>query len=91
MATKPIACPYDEGTGFRFYRGNLVLDEGSTMKLPIYLEMKDLFDETVSFSKSRVTLKSERSFLLEQTDIGDNLGYVSFISVKAVFPSSTVE
>jgi hypothetical protein len=61
------------------------------MKLPIYLEMQDLLDETVSFSKSRVTLKSGRSFLLEQTNIGDNLGYVSFISVKVVFPSSTVE
>lgn len=91
MATKPITCPYDEGTGFRFYRGSLVLDEGNSMKLPIYLDMKDLLEETVSFSKSRVTLKAGKCFLLEQTDIGDDLGYVSFIGVKAVFPSTTVE
>jgi len=91
MATKPIICPYDEGTGFRFYRGSLVLDEGNIMKLPIYLDMKDLLEETVSFSKSRVTLKAGKCFLLQQTDIGDDLGYVSFLGVKAVFPSTTVE
>jgi len=91
MATKPITCPYDEGVGFRFYRSNLVLDEGNTNNLPIYLEMSDLVDESVSFSKSRVILKAGKCYLLSQTDIGDNQGYVSFIAVKAVYPSSTVE
>lgn len=91
MATKPITCPYDEGIGFRFYRSNLVLDEGNTNSLPIYLEMNDLVDESVAFSKSRVILKAGKCYLLSQTDIGDNLGYVSFIAVKAVYPTNTVE
>lgn len=90
MATKPVTCPYDEGTGFIFHRGNLVLDEGSN-KLPIYLELSDMSQETPDFSKSRVFLKSNKCFLLSQTNIGDNDGYVSFIAVKAVYPDSTVE
>lgn len=90
MATQPVQCPYDEGTGFRFHRGNLVLDEGGS-KLPIYLELSDMFQETPAFSKSRVFLKASKCFLLSQTNMGDNDGYVSFIAVKAVYPSSTVE
>lgn len=90
MATQPITCPYDEGTGFRFHRGNLVLDEGG-MNLPVYLELSDMFQETSAFSKSRAFLKAGKCFLLSQTNVGDNDGYVSFIAVKAVFPDSTVE
>lgn len=90
MATQPITCPYDEGTGFRFHRGNLVLDDGG-MKLPVYLELRDMFQETPAFSKNRVFLKANKCFLLSQTDIGDNDGYVSFIAVKATFPASVVE
>ena len=90
MATQPITCPYDEGTGFKFHRGNLVLDDGG-MKLPVYLELHDMFQETSAFSKNKVFLKSGKCFLLSQTNIGDDDGYVSFIAVKAIFPSSIVE
>jgi len=91
MATQPITCPYDEGTGFRFYRGNLVLDSGSDFNPQVYLELSDLMQETQAFSRNRVNLKAGKRYLLSQTNIGDNLGYVSFIGVKATFPSTVVE
>lgn len=91
MATQPITCPYDVLEGFRFYRGNLVLDSGNTSNPPKYLSMKDLNIGVDKFSRSRVTLKPGASSLLSQTDVGDEYGYVSFIAVKAIYPSSTVE
>jgi hypothetical protein len=90
MATRPVACPYDTPEGFRFYRDNLVLDNG--MGTPQkYLSMKDLLIGVDSFSKSRVSLNHGESFLLSQSDIGDDLGYVSFIAIKAKFPDTIVE
>ena len=90
MATRPVACPYDTPEGFRFYRDNLVLDNG--MGTPQkYLSMKDFLVDVDSFSKSRVSLNSGESFLLSQSDIGDDLGYVSFIAIKAKFPDTIVE
>lgn len=90
MATRPIACPYDTPEGFRFYRDNLVLDNG--MGTPQkYLPMKDLLIGVDSFSKSRVSLNSGESFLLSQSDVGDDMGYVSFIAIKAKFPDTIVE
>lgn len=91
MATQPITCPYGEGEGFKFYRGNLVLDDGKSMYPPIYMEFSDLLLDSSSFSKSSITLKSGKCFLLSQNDISNELGYVSFILVKAAFPQSTVE
>lgn len=91
MATQPITCPYDVLEGFRFYRGDLVLDNGATNNPPKYLSMKDLNITVDKFSRSRVTLKPGGYSLLSQTDIGDDYGYVSFIAVKAVYPDSTVE
>jgi hypothetical protein len=44
-----------------------------------------------SFSKSRVSLNSGESFLLSQSDVGDDTGYVSFIAIKAKFPDTIVE
>jgi hypothetical protein len=91
MATQPIKCPYDVLEGFRFYRGNLVLDNGMTTNPPKYLSLEDLNIAVDRFSRSRVTLKPGGYSLLSQTDIGDEYGYVSFIAVKAIYPSSTVE
>ena len=91
MATQPIKCPYDLLEGFRFYKGNLVLDNGMTNNPPNYLLMKDLKTGIDNFSRSRITLKPGACFLLSQTDIGNNQGYVSFIAVKAIYPSSTLE
>jgi len=91
MATQPIKCPYDLLEGFRFYNGNLVLDNGMTNNPPNYLLMKDLKTGIDNFSRSRITLKPGACFLLSQTDIGNNQGYVSFIAVKAVYPDLTVE
>ena len=64
MATKPIACPYDTPEGFRFYRDNLVLDDGTKSSPPKYLSMNDLLIGVESFSKSRVSLNAGESFLL---------------------------
>jgi len=91
MATKPVTCPYDEGEGFKFYRGNLVLDDGKSMYPPIYMELSDLLMESTSFSKSSINLRSGKCFLLSQNDIANDLGYVSFILVKAIFPQNTLE
>ena len=91
MATRPIACPYDTPEGFRFYRENLVLDDGTKTSPPKYLSMKDLFINVDSFSKSRVSLNPGESFLLSQSDIGDSDGYVSFIAIKAKFNPAVIE
>jgi hypothetical protein len=91
MATKPVTCPYGQGEGFKFYRSNLVFDDGKSTNLPIYMELNDMLQETSAFSKSRVNLKSGKCFLLSQNDVSDNLGYSSFILVKAVFPANIVE
>lgn len=91
MATKPVTCPYGEGEGFKFYRGNLVLDDGKSMYPSIYMELSDLLIESESFSKNSVRLNPGKCFLLSQNDIANDLGYVSFILVKAVFPQTTVE
>jgi len=91
MATQPVICPVPEVPGFTFSRGSLVLDDGTKTTPPVYLDLKDIKEELVSFSKSRVILKADKCFLLSQTDIGDDLGYVSFIAIKATFPDLTVE
>jgi hypothetical protein len=91
MATKPITCPYLEGEGFKFYRSNLVFDDGKSTNLPIYMELSDMLQETTGFSKSKVNLRAGKCFLLSQNDIGNKLGYVSFILVKAIFPNNIVE
>lgn len=91
MATQPITCPYDPAEGFRFYRGNLVLDNGMTNNPQPYMLMKDININVENFSRSRITLKPGACFLLSQTDIGNSEGYVSFIAVKAVYANLTVE
>jgi len=91
MATQPVTCPYTQPAGFNFFRGNLVLDDGSKATPPVYMELSDILEEVQSFSKSRSSLKSGQCYILTQTDIGDELGYVSFIAVKATFPSGTLE
>jgi len=91
MATKPIICPTTTPEGFVFYKGNLVMDDGLSSSPPIVMSMKDIFSEVKNFSKIRIPLKAGKCFLLSQTDVADDLGYVSFIAVKAIFGSSVVE
>lgn len=91
MATQPITCPVPETPGFVFNRSNLSLDDGTKTTPTPYLSLKDIKEDLVSFSRSRVILKATKCFTLSQTDIGDELGYVSFLAVKAVFPNLTVE
>lgn len=91
MATKPITCPYDVDAGFRFFRGNLILDDGNTTNPPVYMFLKDMFSIVNNFSKGSVNLRATKSFLLSQTDVADQNGYVGFIAIKAIFPNTLVE
>lgn len=91
MATKPITCPTSIPEGFVFYKGNLVIDDGLLNSPPVIMTMKDIFSEVSNFSKLRVTLKAGKCFLLSQTDVADEYGYVSFIAAKATFGTSVVE
>lgn len=91
MATQPVVCPVPTLPGFTFFKGNLVLDDGTKSSPPIYMQLKDMIEDVQAFSKSSVTVKSSRCFLLSQTDIGDSLGYVSYIAVKATYPASVLE
>jgi len=91
MATQPIICPYEEVPGFRFFRGNLVLDDGKTSSPPVYMYLSDIISEVTSFSKSSVTVRPSSCILLSQTDIGDSLGYVSFIAIRANFVGAGYE
>ena len=56
-----------------------------------YLSLSDLNIPVDKFSRSRVTLSPGSRSLLSQSDIADENGYVSFIAVKAVYPSTVVE
>ncbi len=91
MATQPVVCPVPTLPGFTFFKGNLVLDDGTKSSPPIYMQLRDMIEDVQSFSKSLVTVKAGRCFLLSQTDIADDLGYVSFIAVKATYPATSVE
>lgn len=91
MATQPINCPYDVTEGLRFYKEDLVLDDGNSMNPIKYLSLSDLSIPVNKFSRSRVTLSPGSRSLLSQSDIADENGYVSFIAVKAVYPSTVVE
>lgn len=91
MATQPIICPYVVDEGFRFYRGNLVLDNGQTNNPPIYLPMSDLELVVNTFSRNRAILRESSCFLLSQSDIANVEGYVDFIAIKAIFPAGIVE
>jgi len=91
MATKPITCPYEVLEGFRFYRGNLVLDTGETNNPQQYLSMSDLSLEVQNFSRNRAILNESSCYLLSQPDVTDEYGFVSYIAVKAIFPNTVVE
>ena len=91
MATRPIKCPYDEDSGFRFNRGYLVLDTPATNYPEKFIRFDDMFEEISSYSKLRINLTPSSCYLLSQTDISDSEGFVSFILAKATFPDSTLE
>ena len=91
MATQPIICPYVVDEGFRFYRGNLVLDNGKTNNPPIYLPMADLELSINTFARNRAILIESSCFLLSQSDIANAEGYVDFIAIKTIFPAGVVE
>ena len=80
MATQPINCPYDVTEGLRFYKEDLVLDDGNSMNPIKYLSLSDLSIPVNKFSRSRVTLSPGSRSLLSQSDIADENGYVSFIA-----------
>jgi hypothetical protein len=54
MATRPITCPYDEDSGFRFNRGYLVLDTPSANYPEKFIRFDDMFEEVTSYSKLRI-------------------------------------
>jgi hypothetical protein len=91
MATQPITCPYDVLEGFRFNRGNLVLDTGRTNNPQQYLGMSDLSWEIQNFARNRAMLNESSCYLLSQPDVADEYGFVSIIAIKAIFPSYIVE
>lgn len=91
MATRPIKCPYDEDSGFRFNRGFLVLDTPTTNYPEKFIRFDDLLEDVTSYSRLRINLSPSTCYLLSQTDIGDSEGFVSFILVKSTFPDTLVE
>jgi hypothetical protein len=91
MATQPITCPYLVDEGFRFYNGNLVLDNGQTNNPPVYLPMDDIELKVDTFARNRAILRVSSCFLLSQSDIANVDGYVDFIAIKAIFPANIVE
>lgn len=91
MATRPITCPYDEPSGFRFNRGYLVLDTPTTNYPEKFIRMDDIFEEVTAYSRIKINLSPSSCYLLSQTDISDSEGFVSFILVKSIFPDGTLE
>jgi hypothetical protein len=91
MATRPVKCPYDEDSGFRFNRGFLVLDTPTTNYPEKFIRMDDIFEEITSYSKLKINLPPSSCYLLSQTDISDSEGFVNFILVKSTFPEGTLE
>lgn len=87
MATRPIICPPDAADGFLFDRAELILEENNTTS--------DIFDfslysmEISGYAKTRHRLGPGKSFLLAQSDIGDNDGFVRFIAFTVSYPEGT--
>ena len=87
MATRPTICPPSPPDGFLFVRSELDLQlSGSLLEM---IDLSDFFLDITSFSKVRYKLGASDSFLLSQSDIGDDDGYVRFIVFKVIFPENT--
>lgn len=87
MATRPTICPPSPPDGFLFVRGDLDLQFSGI--LSEMLDLSDFFLDITSFSKVRYKLGANDSFILSQSDIGDDEGYVRFIVFKVTFPDNT--
>jgi hypothetical protein len=92
MATRPPVCPPVQVPGLAFNRTALVevSSDGSYSPNPL-VELKDFLMEVKSFSHLRISLGESKSYLLSQTDIGDDFGYESFVLIKVTYPSDTPE
>jgi hypothetical protein len=88
MATRPPICPPNQVPGFAFNRSALVevSADGKYGFNPV-IDLKDFLFETKSFSHLKISLAETKSYLLSQTDIGDDRGYVDFIVIKVIYPS----
>ena len=91
MATRPIVCPYVQAEGIRFDRTNLVIDSNEMTNPQVIEELDDLIFDIQAYSKSFINLVGATCGLISQSDIADTSGFVSFIAIKAIFPSDTLE
>jgi hypothetical protein len=87
MATRPPVCPPTQVPGLAFNRTALVevSSDGNYSPNPL-VELKDFLMEVKSFSHLRISVAESKSYLLSQTDIGDDFGYESFVLIKVTYP-----
>lgn len=89
MASKPrpIICPPSLSNGFLFDRAELVLSEdGDIIDM---MDLSDLFQNVSSFSKIRRKIRPLETFAIDQSDVGDDLGFVSNIVISIKYPKET--
>jgi hypothetical protein len=85
MATRPIICPPSIPPGFVFYKDKFVLEEGG--QKTTFFDLSQILIGVSAYSRLKITLKSNSSVMLSQSDLVDNEGFVRWIAIKAVYPA----
>ena len=89
MASKPrpIQCPPSAPNGFLFDRAELVLfEDGNVTDM---LDMSDMLEDVYAFSRIKRKIKPGGSFLISQSDVSDDLGFVDNIIIRIDYPLTT--
>jgi hypothetical protein len=84
MATRPIICPPGTVPGFIFFKDKFVLDEGGIKTT--FFNLSDILLGVSAYSRIKISLKSNNSVMLSQTDLVDNEGFVKWIAIKVIYP-----
>lgn len=85
MATRPIICPPSVPPGFIFYKDKFVLEENSSKTT--FFDLSKILIGVTAYSRLKITLKSNTSVMLSQSDLVDNEGFVRWIAIKAMYPA----
>ena len=87
MASRPIICPPANIPGFVFFKDKFVLEEGNTTAKVTFFNLADILLQVKAYSRIQISLKSNTSVMLSQTDLTDNKGFVRWIAIKVKYPS----
>ena len=85
MASRPIICPPANIPGFVFFKDKFVLEEGNTTSKITFFNLANFILPVKAYSRMRISLKSNTSVMISQTDLADDKGFVRWIAIKVKF------